>query len=114
MDASAVAALLGALIGGLAGVAGQVLAARYASRNERRRLAVEAGYREWEHMRDLAKDGGGRLLPPILFIHYSNELMTLLDRGTLSAESYRDVIRRRDSFRAVIEEDHVRRTGGPR
>lgn len=111
MDAS-IAALLGALIGGLAAMAGQVLAARYASRNERRRLAVEAGYREWEYVRDLSKDLGLRLLPPILFIHYSNELMTLLDKGTLSAESYRDVIRRRDSFRAVIEEDQARRTGG--
>ena len=108
-------ALKGALCpGALAGVGGQVLAARYASLAERRRLAIEAGYREWEHMRDVLRMRGRRLLPPIVFIHYSHELMKLLERGTLSAEGYRDVIRRSDSLRAVSEEEQARRSEGER
>jgi hypothetical protein len=42
----AIGVLLGALIGGAAGVVGQIVTAAYTSRIDRRRLAIETGMRE--------------------------------------------------------------------
>ena len=101
MDSS-VAALLGALIGAGAGLLGQVIAARYASRNERRRIAVDLGIREWDRMVEYAKNHpNAEIFPLALFVHYSVELMRVLDlRRGLTATSYADIVR---SNRAVKE-----------
>ena len=89
MDA-AVSALLGALIGAGAGVLGQALAATYAHRAERRRLAVESGFREWEQLVEVAanKKGGAEVFPPALFVHFNYELLRLIDSsGGLTQEA---------------------------
>jgi hypothetical protein len=116
MDAS-IAALLGALIGAAAGVAGQIVTAVYTDRSERRKLAVEAGFREWEQLWEVAKaqQAKGEMFPAVAFIHFNNELLRLLDSG-LTPESYRELVRQRTELRQVIREDtnRSRAEGGPR
>ena len=113
MDAS-VAALLGALIGAGAGVAGQLVAASYSSRNERRRLAVESGLREWEHMWEQARASGraAEMFPAVLFVHFNNELLRFIDsKDGLTTDNYRKLAQRRDEIRDLIRADTERRRG---
>jgi hypothetical protein len=111
MDAS-IAALLGALIGAGAGVVGQLLTAAQTARGERRRLAVESGFREWEAMQVMAEKLGrpSRLYPPVLYVHYNHELMRMIDsRDGLTPAKYAALAARRDEIRQVIEADTERR-----
>jgi hypothetical protein len=112
MDAS-IAALLGALIGSLAGVVTQVVTVSAASRNERRRLALDTGYREWEQMIKYAQATGTmEVFPPALFIYYNLELLNLIDsRRGVTPEGYRELTRRHEQIRAVIKEDSDLRQG---
>lgn len=110
---AAVAALLGALIGAGAGVASQLISAAHTSRNERRRLAIDAGFREWDLMHERAKasPAGAEVFPPVLFVYFHYELIRLFDkRGGLTAKDYDDLVRRRNRLRDVIREDSDRRT----
>jgi hypothetical protein len=109
MDAS-VAALLGDLIGGAAAVTGQIVTAIYTNRSERRKLAVDAGFREWEQLWEVTRSqpGRGEMFPAVSYIHFNNELLRLLDAG-LTPENYRELVRRRTELRQVIEEDTNRR-----
>jgi hypothetical protein len=112
MDAS-VAALLGALIGAGAGVCGQLVAAALSTRNERRRLAIESGFREWENMHELAvKSGrGADIYPPVLFVHFNHELIQLIDSDDLTAEKYSAMVDRNRKLRDVIRADSKKRAG---
>jgi hypothetical protein len=106
MEAST-AALLGALIGATAGVVGQLVGVAYTSRNERRRLAVETGFREWEQLLERVKQPGDMIFPPVLFVHFNSELIRLIDsRSGLTPENYRVLLQRRDEVRKVIREDN--------
>jgi hypothetical protein len=48
MNSSALLVLAGTIVGVLGGIVGQLLVVRSSARNERRRLAIESGFREWE------------------------------------------------------------------
>jgi hypothetical protein len=107
MDMSAIAALLGALIGAAAGVAGQLVAAAYASHSERRRLAIDAGFREWDAFRQHA--GPGELYPPVLFVYFTYEVMKLLDKKDgLTPANYTDLIQREEQMRDAISTGNER------
>ncbi len=110
MDAS-VSALLGALIGASAGVVGQIVAAASANRHERRRLAMESGFREWERVHETAlkTQHGASIFPPVLFVHFNHELISAIDsRKGLTVEKYASILARSDAIRDMIRADNER------
>ena len=106
---TAVLVLIGTLLGALIAVIGNIVSTRAASRNEFRRIAVEAGLREWEQLVAHARQHGGETYPPSLFVYYHAELLRLIDEDRLTPETYRDVTARREQIRKVIAEDSKRR-----
>ncbi len=103
--------LLGTVVGAAAGMIGQLVTAHFNNRSERRRLAIDAGFREWEAMRQLATTlpHPMELYPPVLFIHFNSELARLIDENRLTPDNYRILAQRRDELRDVIREDTARR-----
>lgn len=106
---TAVLVLLGTVVGAVAGIFGAVMAAKIASQNDRRRIAVEAALREWEQATEYARTHGGRVYPPALYVYYNVELLKLLDENRLTTETYAELISGKDRFRATIEADTDRR-----
>ena len=106
--------LLGALVGGAAGMAGTIVTAMFTNRGERRRLAVETGLREWEQAAQMAlaanaKGRAAELYPPVLFMYFNTQLIRLLDsRRGLTTDNYRELVRRKDAIREVIRRESER------
>ena len=95
--------MLGTVAGAAVGVIGTILTTRVTARIELGRVAVEAAMREWEKMHSVAQERGGQIFPLALFIHYNVELLRLVDAGKLTAESYQELMRRRDQVKQAIE-----------
>jgi hypothetical protein len=110
--------LLGAVVGAAAGVAGQLITANLSNRSDRRRLAVEAGFREWEQnaqMAQLARAEGrpAQLFPPVLFVLFNYDFLRCLDeKDGLTQDKYRDLLRRKEQIKAVILEATRAAQGG--
>ena len=67
--------LLGAFIGAVAGIAGQLVTAFVSDRAERRRQAVDADFREWQALSEIAAERAraghpAEMMPPALFVYY--------------------------------------------
>jgi len=108
VDAS-VAALLGAAIGASAGIAGQLLTARFAARNERRRLAIEAGLREWERSVEYAQAHGGTVFPSAYFVYFSAEVLDWIETDRyLTPESWHVLMNRAALVRAAMRDESDR------
>ena len=107
--------LLGAIVGAAASMGATIATLFFTNRNERRRLAVEVGFREWEIADKRAaanaqKGRGAKVSPPALFVYFNSELIRLLDkRKALTAKSYRALMERSDAVKRAIDEAHALR-----
>jgi len=107
--------LLGTIVGAAAATISGIVAARITARTERSRIAVEAGFREWENMRDHAKDLAAhgkkvRTFPPLLFVFFNEQLLRALhSRRGLTSDRYGEILQRQSELRALIEAQSERR-----
>ena len=105
---AAVLVLLGTIVGAAAGILGNLVMARAATRNEFRRIAIDAAMREWEINAKYAQQHGGEMYPPPLYMFYNAELLRLIEDGTLNPLTYAALTEEIDRFRKAIQ-DHTER-----
>ena len=57
------------------------------------------------HYERMQKAGvGGAMFPPVLFMHYYEKVLTLIESGDLDTETYKKVCEENDRFRQVIKD----------
>jgi hypothetical protein len=101
---------LGAAIGASASLVSAWLSTRAARRTELLRMGIEAGLKEWAVFHEYGRQQGGiHVMPPALFIHYSVELVRLVDSGRLNAETYAALKKSNMAFKDVIRQHQTRR-----
>ena len=99
-----ISALLGAVIGSTASIAGVVVQTRAERRRDRTRLIVEAAIADFQHSTQLATQSGkyATLYPLVTFFHYHSQVLSLIDQDNLNEETLDEVNRERDKFLAVV------------
>lgn len=104
-----VGTVLGAVVGAAGGAVGTWLVARAETTRQSERLAFELGMREWETNLKFAVDHGGRLYPPVSFIHAYVELLELARSNRLTPERVKAALERTAKVSDLIEEFNVER-----
>src|SRR5882762_4217995 len=84
---SAIAALLGALIGAAASVAAILIQQRYQNKRELLKIAADLALQDYERRLEiLEKSGGGRMPPISAFVHYQMRVLEHMVAGTFTPE----------------------------
>ena len=99
MDA-AVAALVGAFLGGFASVAGVVLTQRYQSKRDLVAAAVQCGLTEFQrdHEETQRRPEGGIVPPPDMYIAYHAMVLRKLENDELTPQALADIRAKRDAL----------------
>lgn len=88
--------LAAALIGGLVGFLGSLLATSISTRADRKKLllqlGVEMGIKQWDslfkHLQDQVNKGAsGRIVPPYVYVNFNVKVLELLAEGKLTPET---------------------------
>ncbi len=104
--------LMGAAVGALASICGLLISSWLQDRRDRIRLAAEAAWKDYE----LQMEKGVPSSSAAIFVWYHVRLMQLIERGKLTREALKDVLREKDEFNRAfsemaVERDHVKSEG---
>jgi hypothetical protein len=87
---SALAALLGALVGAGASVIAMLIQQRYQNKRELLKIAADLALREYDRRAELLLQTGGGRMPPIsAYVHYQMRVLEHMARGTFTPETIR-------------------------
>lgn len=99
-------ALFGAIIGSLASVLIVIVQTRSERRRDRTRLAVQAAIEDYKRAVEMAKDSQREQIfqPLSSYIHYHSRVLDLLEKGSFSAEDFREINKQQNILGKIAQD----------